>query len=473
MRHNIELCRRWTVSVAVLAVVLLAGTARAQWETDTRLTYGAVAATSYNNSRAVAASHDTVHVTWRDQRDGNYEIYYKRSVDCGLSWGEDVRLTTNTALSWDPCIACAGSDVHVVWSDSRDGNLEVYYKHSSDAGASWGEDCRITFDAAWSWYPSLSISDGCLHVVALQGGDSVYYVRSTDGGGAWSSPVGLTGSVLNTIGPSVAASGLSVHVTWVNNRDGNDEIYDKRSTDGGLTWGEDTRLSFDAHSSLYPDVAIEGQRVYVVWDDDRDGGGTEVYFIMSADGGASWGPETRLTTGDDLSSLPSICASGDNVHVVWQDGRSGNLEIRYVRSIDSGVTWDSEIQLTASDSSSYNASVTAADSAVHVAWTDERNSTMNPEVYYKRDPTANPSAITASDDHGPGNAARGAVVRPNPFTVSARVVGHEFDWYELYDASGRMVGPCRGDRVGRDLPAGAYVLREAGHRTSFVIVKTR
>jgi hypothetical protein len=71
-----------------------------------------------------------VHTVWQDNRDGNYEIYYKRSTDGGVSWETDTRLTNNTAGSWYPSIAVSGSIVHTVWSDDRDGNDEIYYKRN-------------------------------------------------------------------------------------------------------------------------------------------------------------------------------------------------------------------------------------------------------------------------------------------------------------------------------------------------------
>ena len=34
-----------------------------------------------------------MHVVWHDYRDGNSEIYYKRSIDGGVSWSADMQLT--------------------------------------------------------------------------------------------------------------------------------------------------------------------------------------------------------------------------------------------------------------------------------------------------------------------------------------------------------------------------------------------
>jgi hypothetical protein len=71
-----------------------------------------------------------VNVVWEDKRDGNYEIYYKRSTDDGINWGADYRLTNDSLLSGRPSVAVSGSSVHVVWYDGREGNDEIYYKRN-------------------------------------------------------------------------------------------------------------------------------------------------------------------------------------------------------------------------------------------------------------------------------------------------------------------------------------------------------
>ena len=65
-----------------------------------------------------------------DIRDGNYEIYYNRSTDAGTTWETDTRLTNATGSSYYPSVSVSGLLVHVVWMDIRDGNYEIYYKRN-------------------------------------------------------------------------------------------------------------------------------------------------------------------------------------------------------------------------------------------------------------------------------------------------------------------------------------------------------
>jgi hypothetical protein len=234
------------------AILLLVSPAivHAQWEPDVRLTYDASSSyTPWHNTWCVAATGDTIHVVWEDNRDGNYEIYTKRSSDGGTSWGPDTRLTNNPAYSDYPSVAVSGSNVHVVWDDTRDGNWEIYAMRSTDGGLSWGPDTRLTNDTAGSMYPS------------------------------------------------AAASGSNVHVVWRDNRDGNAEIYTKRSTDGGLSWSLDTRLTNDTAASWNPSVAVSGLKVHAVWQDNRDGN-WEIYYKRNPTGNS--GVETAEDRGQRL-----------------------------------------------------------------------------------------------------------------------------------------------------------------------------
>jgi hypothetical protein len=387
------------VLILVMSVTI---TSYTQWQPDVRLTNDpAVSSTSWNNAWCIASSGNDIHVVWYDRRDGNDEIYYKRSTDAGVSWGSDTRLTNNTAVSWLPSVAVSGSVVHVVWEDKRDENKEIYYKRSPDGGLSWGADTLLTNNTAASWYPSVAVSGSVVHVVWMDERDGnweIYYKRSTDGGLSWGSDTRLTNNTAGSWLPSVAVSGLTVHVVWFDERDGNYEIYYKLSTDGGLSWGSDTRLTNNTAYSQFPSVAVSGLTVHVVWTETRDGN-PEIYYKHSTDGGITWGADTRLTNNTAVSEFPSVAVSGSAVYVVWRDDRDGNPEIYYKHSTDGGITWGADTRLTNNTAYLWYPSVAVSGSAVYVVWYDERDG--NPEIYYKRDPTGNqnlpnaPSNLTA------------------------------------------------------------------------------
>ena len=149
------------------------------WDPDIRLTEDP----GESVVPTVCASDSEVHVAWRDDRDGNTEIYYKRSTDGGLNWEEDVRLTSDDSLSWRPSIGSSGTEVFIVWQDNRDQNTEIYFKSSIDAGSTWGGDKRLTNGPNESIYPNLAVAGSSLFLVWVEVyGDNreIYFKCSLD-----------------------------------------------------------------------------------------------------------------------------------------------------------------------------------------------------------------------------------------------------------------------------------------------------
>ena len=183
------------ITLAVL-LTLYTHSLFAQWQPDVRLTNDpAYSGPSENNARCTAASGNAVHVVWYDFRNGNYEIYYKRSTDAGISWAADTRLTNNSAASFSPSVTVSGPVVHVLWNDRRDGNYEIYYKRSTDAGVSWGADTRLTNNIVHSQFSSIAVFGSVVHIVYRENND-IYYKRSTDAGISWGADIRLTNQIL-------------------------------------------------------------------------------------------------------------------------------------------------------------------------------------------------------------------------------------------------------------------------------------
>jgi len=464
--------------LAGMVVLLLVDSLFAQWEPDVRLTYDdSTSHTSYTNAKCVAANGDIVHVVWDDNRDGNYEIYYKSSPDGGTSWGSDTRLTDDPAYSELASVAVFESNIHVVWRDMRDGSREIYYKRSTDGGITWSGDVRLTNNTGISFSPSVSVSGSIVHVVwddNRDGNYEIYYKRSPDGGTSWGSDTRLTDDPANSRYASAAVSGTDVHVVWDDERDGNPEIYYKHSSDGGTSWGTDTRLTNDTADSQHPSVSVSGSIVHVVWDDNRDGN-YEIYYKRSPDAGISWGTDTRLTNDTANSNYASTAASISNIHVVWLDDRDGNYEIYYKSSPDAGISWGTDTRLTNDAAVSRYASAAVSGTNVHVVWFDERDG--NPEIYYKRNPTGN-AGIEEQTDTGSKTADIRLVCYPNPFTSAVRVKYAEISEkqktnLEIYDVRGRLVKSVQLTTnqisLGTDLLPGIYFLKADGKYVGKVV----
>jgi hypothetical protein len=304
------------------------------WSSDTRLEDNNDPATS--RYPCVAVSGSVVHIVWGDERITNNEIYYKRSTDGGIAWGEDILLSYGSSFVANyPSLSVSGSNVHVVWLEDQ-----ILYNHSTDGGVTWATATSLTNTTSVFWSPSISSSGSKIHITwrdERDGNNEIYYKRSTDGGISWGIDTRLTNNSAFSFNPSLVASDSVVHVVWFDDRDGNYDIYYKRSTNSGLNWEADARLTNNAGNSETPTISVSGSIVNVVWRDDRDSN-SEIYYKRSTDGGTSWAEDTRLTNNISSSEAPSVSGSGSSVHVVWHDNRDGNPEIYYKSDPTGNVT---------------------------------------------------------------------------------------------------------------------------------------
>ena len=84
------------------------------------------------------SNNNNVYVVWVDETTGNNEILFKRSTDNGTSFSDTpINLSNNTGISSTPQIMTSGNNVYVVWSDQSTGDGDIYFRTSTDGGATF------------------------------------------------------------------------------------------------------------------------------------------------------------------------------------------------------------------------------------------------------------------------------------------------------------------------------------------------
>lgn len=444
----------------------------AQWQSDMRLTLDdSSSSMSMNNARCIATGpNGVIHVVWFDDRDGlgAEAIFYKRSTDHGATWSQETRLSFSGSREWYPSICASGSDVHVVWFNGSD--MGIRYKRSTDTGISWLPDTLISTRTTWTYaagYPSITAAGAAVYAVWESGYQylSCLYIslsRSTDSGASWSRDTALTDSTImynRSEMPSVSASGADVHVAWMDRRGGNNNIYYKRSVDLGLTWSPDSCL-LEPYLAMNPTQAASDSLVHMVWWDAHNGG--RIGYKRSTDHGMTWSPDVPIS--DTLRYAawdPTVIAAGVNVHAVWEDYHGGWVNLHYKTSTDGGATWGPETLLT-SDSTTWTGlypSLAFRDTMLHLVWQDHRDG--NYEVYYKRNPNGNASGIAENPKRIRRKLLPGLIATPNPFVSFTIIPGHEKERFVIYDIAGKRVRLSLGARVGENLSPGVYFLKPA------------
>ncbi len=305
-----------------------------------------------------------LYLAWTDFGAGG-QIVASHSTDAGATWSAQLALSAGGADvqgAW-PTVAPNG-DVYVGWlrwNPFPSGPIDVEIARSTDGGVSYalvtnpmtgevnprdatatGNCGRPALNENIRYLPSPQVavgSDGALHVVYSYDPDGfdvgdvvdVYYRKSTDAGATWGPEVRINddATLSDQYFPTLSVSPQNIVVsTWYDRRlDAANELQDtfrSFSPDGGLTWLANERVS-DVSTPIYLDpglagcyhgdydqVAQEPGFALIQWSDDRNmqngHNDPDVWFEVA--------PVSNdfLVLGDPASL--AVCAPADAVYAI-------------------------------------------------------------------------------------------------------------------------------------------------------------
>lgn len=273
----------------------------ATWTGNRRLTQ-ALPQALRTSMRPVIASYGTdLYIAWWSTGDGSDRVHVLRSPDLGATWGTDTVLATSSALL-RPSLAAASSGVHVVWTDARDGNAEIYYRRIAGV--------------------PVPVRNG--RIAFAQGAPGARQIVTTNPDG--SDPHQLT-SAGDNIYPAWSKDGT--RLAFSSNRTGAYEIWSMAPN------GADPRqISHGApHSSYVPDWSFDGTRIAYAYV-STEVGSPEVW-VMSSEGtdarrltttppapsGPTWSLLPTWEPGDQRIYYASTAGGDSQIWGMFADGR--------------------------------------------------------------------------------------------------------------------------------------------------------
>jgi len=330
-------------------------------------------------------------------------VLFSRNVvvaDPPFSTNVKINDVSSSTSSCCPTLAVGSTGgVYAGWPDGRilAGDFRIFFAASSDGGATWTTpNLRVGDDVPGSTQGSPSIAVNSTGAVFLawmdwrNGNADIYFAGSADGGATWTTPnkkVNTDAGIAAQSYPRLAVDGASkVYVVWVDERNGDSDVFVGVSSDGGMTW-TDREITVESGVDPQYDPAIsidEAGDAYVVWEDTRNAN-SDVYFAKSSDGGLSWSnPNVQLTTEAAAQYFPTIAAGSAGVaYAAWRDNRNGNYDIYLEKTADGGASWSTppvRVNTDTGTAPQNNPSIDVDSSGfVHLAWTDNRNTI--PDIY--------------------------------------------------------------------------------------------
>lgn len=156
---------------------------------------------------------------------------------------------------------------------------------------------------------------------------------------------------------------------WNDSRTGEYHVGFAASTDGGLTWSDDTLLI----EPTYPEdgdpvIAIDelGHIYYFMISFDRNNDRGDVFLTKSTDWGQTWGPFICVTPNSPISldDKPWATIDSNNVFVTWYESGT-SYAIKFTRSTDYGQTWSPGVSVGYGNGSF---PFRGTDSTIYVGW---------------------------------------------------------------------------------------------------------
>ena len=343
---------------------------------------------SSGDSRLVDVSADPscglVYLTWEDNRGGIMEVYYKRSLDDGITWGPDVRLSNLTIQTLDPepRLAADGRSILVFFANRTATGEHIFYVASYNGGTNFSTPSELTVIQGDQSNPAVAVTGSTVHLVWQElsdGGEHIAYTKSQDFGRTWQQDVLLTN---DTAGqdqyPGITSLGEKVFVTWVRMYGGSEAIYVRVSLDSGETWHPAVRVS-DYEEQAYPEfpaIASGESAVNLVW-----GAPTGVEFSRSSDSGETWSRPFSIINAGRQYVAPRIVAAFSKIGVVVAGiagvpGFPSRLsDIFYLSSSDGGETWNEPLRITTEKLGAFALApaIWSNEDDIFIVWEDNRN----------------------------------------------------------------------------------------------------
>ena len=177
------------------------------------------------------------YVVWSEGDDEDRSILFSKSYN-GDTFSNPIRINDfNQSAVFNPKVATSGNNIYVVWQgDSPTGNQGIFIKKSTDFGRTFGNAKILSSGKGGFGNPDLVVDGNNVHVTwagTTPGNNNVYYRFSNDGGATFGTPENISNSKTLSFSPKLQISGNNVNVYWKEFNGQKDNIFVKKSLDGG------------------------------------------------------------------------------------------------------------------------------------------------------------------------------------------------------------------------------------------------
>lgn len=281
---------------------------------------------------------DRYGVAWQDRRSGDYEVYFTLLDESGTKVLADRKLTDAPGFSINTTLTWTGSEFIAVWQDERDGIFDLWGQRLSLDGAPQGGNVKLTqaFSAP-NEGPQVSAGLTTLGVAWSVGDPSkrfvdfqLFHQDLTPIG----MPMALTDGLTQAVYPTIVWNQDRYIVVWYDKTANPKSIYGAVVDENAQVLVPPKALTQPGQfRSRYPTVKALGDRVLIVYADDRDqNDGYELYTLMLSQMLDPISQERRITFAKRDSIYPIAEFGPDgNLGILFRDDRENEQHVWFTR----------------------------------------------------------------------------------------------------------------------------------------------
>jgi hypothetical protein len=271
------------------------------------------------------ANYGDIHIAWARFTNNQQitHIMMVTSTDGGQTYNDAVEVSPMDGVQWPVPTIGPNGDIYVAWFGYFPGG--IYFAPSHDHGQSFDPEQQIE---------TLSASSENIN------GNILVF------------PFPALTCDINPSSPNLG----NLYIAFMDRNSSDMDIFFIRSQDGGQSWSDRIRINDDVlHNGadqFHPWLSVDNSGVIhaIFYDRRLDVGRNllfDVYYTKSTDGGLTWLPNERITT---VSSDPrqaitagligeyiGLSAWNDQVQMVWTDTRNGNQDVFSGRMAPTGI----------------------------------------------------------------------------------------------------------------------------------------
>ncbi len=325
------------------------------WIFDKNIKINEIKGSTGHGSPSIAVDDNNLYVAWEDDRFGFEELYFSTSSKDDIKFKKDMPVVTDSGSQVLPSVTVLNGTVYIAMMNKKNWDIDFTQGRSINGIYKFNKPVRVNDDPLGNWHyaPSLAVDDEnnvCIAWLDARNSNyDIYFSHGIKDNGAWkfSNNVRVNDDTINVshYTPSIAFDNGSAYIAWYDDRYKNFDLFftTGRLINNNWEFDKNTRVNDDTGSSdqMHPRIAVRGNEIFIVWEDGRNGG-SDIYFSKGVmkNGLPEFSKNTKVNDIKGKHYDPQIEVAGDNVYVAWQAEVNDSGDIYFSHGKYNGENWE-------------------------------------------------------------------------------------------------------------------------------------